>query len=371
MGCQASKPLQRIPRDSLALFKTRSMSRCPDDAHVSATEDKEASPRKLDRRLRPMSASLFPGAPDRVSESAIDGDIEHPLPDVELQRRDPGERYQFREKIGSGGFSKVFAAVDRQTGQLMAVKEMQVRNTPEEWRTIENEIRIMKSLRHPNVVRLYEVYERAPAPVGSPSRTISLVMEYAPEGSVADLLAGGRRFQEKEMASISYHVLSALAYLHARGIVHRDVKPENIFLAQSTRKRALLGDFGFAVQKERNKRLRTMCGSLVYMAPEIFSPEARGPEGYGKECDMWSFGVSLYTMITGQTPFHGQTERQTKALVRRGRLYWPHSFWRNWSPHVQDLLRNLIRQQPGERLTAKEAMQHPWFMNVLFPKFNL
>jgi len=280
------------------------------------------------------------------------------------------------EVLGVGSFSVVHAAKNVKTGQPLAVKMVKIPKDNEIFlRRLKREVKILKGLEHPNIVRLVNVFE-------APTK-VNLVMERCDGGELFNLLEGmefeedGTRmwvppgpngelnsieFAEELVVDIVYQILSAVRYMHDRQIVHRDLKLENVLLeeAYSAADRVhhvKVVDFGFAKVLEPKEQLFSACGSPHYAAPEVVRAKDSGV-GYRFECDMWAMGIITYTLMCCQYPFDGESDASIIAKVQAGEFSFP--------PHVkvsaeaQDFVRALIQVNPQQRLTAAEALEHPW-----------
>ena len=171
------------------------------------------------------------------------------------------------------------------------------------------EVRIMKLLNHPHIVRLYEVIDTP--------RELYLVMEYASGGEIFDYLVAHGRMKEKEARKYFRQIISAVDYCHAMHVIHRDLKAENLLLDQNMNIK--IADFGFSNQFVMGQRLNTWCGSPPYAAPELF----QGKEYTGPEVDIWSLGVVLYVLVCGALPFDGTTLTKLRARVLSGKFKTP------------------------------------------------
>uniref|UniRef100_A0AAR2J559 non-specific serine/threonine protein kinase n=1 Tax=Pygocentrus nattereri TaxID=42514 RepID=A0AAR2J559_PYGNA len=207
------------------------------------------------------------------------------------------------------------------------------------------EVRIMKILNHPNIVKLFEVIET--------EKTLYLVMEYASGGEVFDYLVAHGRMKEKEARAKFRQIVSAVQYCHQKKIVHRDLKAENLLLDADMNIK--IADFGFSNEFTEGSKLDTFCGSPPYAAPELF----QGKKYDGPEVDVWSLGVILYTLVSGSLPFDGQNLKELRERVLRGKYRIPFYM----STDCENLLKRLLVLNPIKRGSLEQVMKDRW-MNV-------
>ena len=189
-----------------------------------------------------------------------------------------------------------------------------------------------------------------------------IILELADGGELFDKILEKVRFSEKEAKLHFYQMVSAVEYLHKKNIAHRDLKPENILLSNDDSNPLIkISDMGLSKLVDHTTFLQTFCGTPQYLAPEVLISRVRGDGSYGFEVDMWSLGVILYILLCGCPPF--STERTDKSLVRQvcdGDYSFPKSKWANISDSAIDLVTKLMTVEKNIRLTAKQALAHPW-----------
>uniref|UniRef100_A0A4W5QFK0 non-specific serine/threonine protein kinase n=1 Tax=Hucho hucho TaxID=62062 RepID=A0A4W5QFK0_9TELE len=239
--------------------------------------------------------------------------------------------YRLLKTIGKGNFAKVKLARHILTGR-------EVRGE----RQLFREVRIMKLLNHPNIVKLFEVIET--------ERTLYLVMEYASGGEVFDYLVAHGRMKEKEARAKFRQIVSAVQYCHQKHIVHRDLKAENLLLDADMNIK--IADFGFSNEFTMGNKLDTFCGSPPYAAPELF----QGKKYDGPEVDVWSLGVILYTLVSGSLPFDGQNLKELRERVLRGKYRIPFYM----STDCENLLKRFLVLNPAKRGTFEQIMKDRW-----------
>uniref|UniRef100_A0AAQ4RAZ4 MAP/microtubule affinity-regulating kinase 3 n=1 Tax=Gasterosteus aculeatus aculeatus TaxID=481459 RepID=A0AAQ4RAZ4_GASAC len=254
--------------------------------------------------------------------------------------------YRLLKTIGKGNFAKVKLARHVLTGREVAVKIIdKTQLNPTSLQKLFREVRIMKVLNHPNIVKLFEVIET--------EKTLYLVMEYASGGEVFDYLVAHGRMKEKEARAKFRQIVSAVQYCHQRRIVHRDLKAENLLLDADMNIK--IADFGFSNEFTVGSKLDTFCGSPPYAAPELF----QGKKYDGPEVDVWSLGVILYTLVSGSLPFDGQNLKELRERVLRGKYRIPFYM----STDCENLLKKLLVLNPVKRGSLEQIMKDHW-MNV-------
>lgn len=266
--------------------------------------------------------------------------------------------YELGQSLGEGAFAKVVMGLDRTTLEKFAVKIIEKQSDDElgqqfVWR----ELNVMKSVNHPNIVRTYDIFDT--------KNRLYIVLEYMPGGTLGEILKRVGKFTEEQARPILADILQGVAYLHDKSIVHRDLKLKNILCENKDMPvRVKLADFGLAnfvgVRTVSKVALKSQVGSPHYVAPEVLREEP-----YGPVVDTWAVGVILHIMLTRRYPFAGETIQETLELVVRGRFSLVGSEWDRISDNAKSLLQGLLREDPQERLSARDALAHPWFTDVV------
>ncbi|XP_043282058.1 serine/threonine-protein kinase MARK2-like isoform X5 [Venturia canescens] len=260
-------------------------------------------------------------------------------------------KYKLLKTIGKGNFAKVKLAKHVPTGKEVAIKIIdKTQLNPGSLQKLFREVRIMKMLDHPNIVKLFQVIET--------EKTLYLVMEYASGGEVFDYLVLHGRMKEKEARAKFRQIVSAVQYCHQKKIIHRDLKAENLLL--DSEMNIKIADFGFSNEFTPGNKLDTFCGSPPYAAPELF----QGKKYDGPEVDVWSLGVILYTLVSGSLPFDGSTLRELRERVLRGKYRIPFYM----STDCENLLKKFLVLNPTKRASLevrgdKNIMKDKW-MNM-------
>ncbi|XP_052768978.1 MAP/microtubule affinity-regulating kinase 3-like isoform X3 [Mya arenaria] len=249
-------------------------------------------------------------------------------------------KYRLIKTIGKGNFAKVKLAKHVPTGREVAIKIIdKTQLNPSSLQKLFREVRIMKMLDHPNIVKLFEVIET--------EKTLYLVMEYASGGEVFDYLVAHGRMKEKEARAKFRQIISAVQYCHQKNIVHRDLKAENLLLDADMNIK--IADFGFSNEFVPGNKLDTFCGSPPYAAPELF----QGKKYDGPEVDVWSLGVILYTLVSGSLPFDGQNLKELRERVLRGKYRIPFYM----STDCENLLKRFLVLNPTKRASLENIMK--------------
>lgn len=255
------------------------------------------------------------------------------------------EFYRYGKMLGKGAFGKVSLAVHRLTGLNVAIKSIEKSYMKDERarKKIFQEVFTMRRVHHPNVTRLYEVFES--------SRHFNMVLEYSGGGDLLQFVKTRGKLTESESSQILNQLLSGLKACHDKNIIHRDVKLDNVLIDASYAS-VKLCDFGVSRVVTPGQRITEQCGTPAYIAPEIIAD--RGYEGF--PVDIWSLGVLLYATLTGTVPFRAKTMAELHKLILKGRFEIPDCV----SDSAAELLRGMLTLVPSQRLSLAEVVAHPW-----------
>eukprot|EP01136_Pigoraptor_vietnamica_P030704 Opistho-1_new@90312 len=260
--------------------------------------------------------------------------------------------YEPGDVLGHGLSSVVRKCMHKETREQLAVKIIDRNDERLDEEAIVNEIRVLQALRgHPNIIYLRDAFVT--------SANYYLVFDLASGGELFDKLTEAVHFPEAKAKGIMRQIFSALAYIHQFGVVHRDMKPENILLTDDGTIK--VADFGFARKLAEGEQLREFCDTPGYMSPEAVRcsmDETAG--GYGMAVDEWACGVIMYTLLVGFPPFWNANKMVLLRTIRRGNFDFVRPYWDNISAEAKDLVRRLLCVDPSKRLTATEALEHPW-----------
>ncbi|XP_046960261.1 uncharacterized protein LOC124530248 [Vanessa cardui] len=253
------------------------------------------------------------------------------------------QRFDIVRKLGQGTYGKVQLGINKKTGQEVAIKTIKKCKieTEADLIRIRREVQIMSSVRHPNIVHIYEVFEN--------SEKMILVMEYCSGGELYDYLSQKKVLEEDEARRLFRQIATAVYYCHIHKICHRDLKLENVLLDDTGS--AKIADFGLSNVFKETSLLSTFCGSPLYASPEI----VKGTPYIGPEVDCWSLGVLLYTLVYGAMPFDGSNFKRLVRQISNGDYYEP----KNPST-ASPLIRDMLTVDPLKRADIAYICDHPW-----------
>lgn len=248
----------------------------------------------------------------------------------------------FKKRIGKGAFSSIYKAYNKYSKELVAVKEISLDTLNKYEKSIKNETDIMKNLNHPYIVKLYETI------IDEDTENVYLVMEYMGRGDFSKYL-NKRPLKEKFALKYLKQISQAMKYLLDNNIIHRDLKPQNILITDTGNIK--LTDFGFARYFDKDIMIQTICGSPLYMAPEIIKNKK-----YDYKSDLWSIGIIFYEMLMGEPPYKAKNIYQLIRKIENDNIEIPQKF--RLSLQCQDLLYSLLEKDPVKRITWDEFFSH-------------
>jgi serine/threonine protein kinase len=263
--------------------------------------------------------------------------------------------------IGSGRQGIVRECIHKVTGQRYAVKSILKRAVDP--RYVSLEVSLLRQIKHPSIIQLVDVQED--------EEYVHIITELCTGGELYDRIidktvsnhnnrCGPRCFTEDATAKVIYEVLSAVSCMHDQGIVHRDIKTENI-LFQTLDDDSLIKIIDFGLSRKHyddDDPMSIFVGSAYYVAPEVVLKK------YDKSCDVWSVGIIMYIMLSGNPPFNGKTDDDIYASILRGVINWDLKDWAGISCEAIDFIGRLLEVDPKQRLAARQALQNPWMVNA-------
>ncbi|KAF9679549.1 hypothetical protein SADUNF_Sadunf06G0026400 [Salix dunnii] len=265
--------------------------------------------------------------------------------------------YELGEEVGRGHFGYTCSAKAKKgslKGQNVAVKVIpkSQMTTTIAIEDVRREVKIFRALTgHKNLVQFYDAYED--------EDNVYVVMELCEGGELLDrILSRGGKYSEEDAKTVMVQILSVVAYCHLQGVVHRDLKPENfLFTTKEDNSPLKAIDFGLSDYVKPDERLNDIVGSAYYVAPEVLH------RSYGTEADMWSIGVITYILLCGSRPFWARTESGIFRAVLKTDPSFDEAPWPSLSPEAIDFLKRLLNKDYRKRLTAAQALSHPWLAN--------
>ena len=281
---------------------------------------------------------------------------------INVGNRALADYYQCTKQLGKGGYGKVYQVRNKITGKLCACKKLSKINY-KNLEKFKREVNILIEMDHPNIIKLYDVYES--------QNSLYLLMEECHGGELFDRIIKrierNEMYTEKEACEIISQVMGAIEYCHNRGFAHRDLKPENLlYLKEGSEidNPLKIIDFGLSQDINIKKLLSSKVGTAYYVSPEILEGK------YNEKCDIWSAGVILYVLLSGEPPFNGPSDGAIYSKIKKMNFTFPPNKWKNVSNEAKDLLSKMLIPEK-ERLTASQVLAHPWFNLVKSNKIPL
>ncbi|XP_006655639.3 calcium-dependent protein kinase 15 [Oryza brachyantha] len=284
-----------------------------------------------------------PPPPPPPEEDGVGRVLGRPMEDVRAT-------YTFGRELGRGQFGVTYLATHKPTGRRYACKSIAARKLArkDDVDDVRREVHIMHHLTgHRNIVELRGAYEDR--------HSVNLIMELCEGGELFDRIIARGHYSERAAAALCREIVSVVHSCHSMGVMHRDLKPENFLFLNRTEDSPLKAtDFGLSVFFKPGEQFRDLVGSAYYVAPEVLKRR------YGAEADIWSAGVILYILLSGVPPFWAENEDGIFDAVLQGHIDFLSEPWPSISSAAKDLVKRMLRQDPKERLTAAEILNHPW-----------
>ena len=260
--------------------------------------------------------------------------------------------YKRTKILGQGSFGTVYLVKHKILNNFFAMKVIKKINKSDKDDVLMNEINILRKMDHPNIVKIHDFYIT--------STEYILVTEYCSEGELFYEIKNFAPFNEALAGWYMKQILSAVSYCHKLKIIHRDLKPENILICKKLKNGFNLIkiiDFGTAIIFNKDKSDKSLTGSVYYISPEVLSKN----RNYSEKCDVWSCGIIMYILLTGLPPFNGDSDEEIMRKILNGKFDMKKYPWPIISSQAKDLLKKLLEFEPNKRITADEALNHPWF----------
>uniref|UniRef100_A0A8C1TKD6 calcium/calmodulin-dependent protein kinase n=1 Tax=Cyprinus carpio TaxID=7962 RepID=A0A8C1TKD6_CYPCA len=260
------------------------------------------------------------------------------------------EEYQLFEELGKGAFSVVRRCVKVLSGQEYAAKIINTKKlSTRDHQKLDREARICRLLKHSNIVRLHDSI--------SEEGHHYLIFDLVTGGELFEDIVAREYYSEADASHCIQQILEAVLHCHQMGVVHRDLKPENLLLASKSKGAAVkLADFGLAIEVEGDQQAWFgFAGTPGYLSPEVLRKDP-----YGKAVDLWACGVILYILLVGYPPFWDEDQHRLYQQIKAGAYDFPSPEWDTVTPEAKDLINKMLTINPSKRITAAEALKHPW-----------
>ncbi|CAI2373779.1 unnamed protein product [Moneuplotes crassus] len=254
--------------------------------------------------------------------------------------------YKIGKVVGIGEYGTVREGWSLAEDSLkVAIKILDLKEIQKTFKSICCEVSSLKQANHKNIIKLHQVF--------MDDKKVYLVLEYVDGVDLSDFIVDGYKLREKEVKYILQQMTSTIEYLHSIHICHRDIKLDNIMVNTDTFDIKLI-DFGFSTNFSELDHLNCKCGTPYYVAPEVLKGS------YGKECDMWSIGIMTYYMLTGEPPFHSDSDSKLFDSIIKDEVMYPTKVWYNISSEARDFIEKLLIKDCKKRMTAEESLEHEW-----------
>ena len=261
-------------------------------------------------------------------------------------------KYDVLKELGKGSYGRVYQVRNKVTGEIRACKQLSKSNI-KNLEKFNREIDILIKTDHPNIIKLYEVFEN--------SRFLYLILEECTGKELFDRIItriqSKKMYSEKEAAKIFKQMMSAIAYCHSNKICHRDLKPENL-LYSSGDENSLIKVIDFGLSRIwKDEHMTTKVGTAYYVSPEVLAGK------YDERCDIWSAGVILYILLSGEPPFNGHNDNEIYRRICKMTFTFPENKWMLISKEAKELISMMLSPE-DQRPTATQVLEHPWFFSV-------
>jgi calcium-dependent protein kinase len=274
---------------------------------------------------------------------------------IREQEGSPSNYYETLTLLGKGSFGKVYKVKHKVSGQEYAMKVLKKDHayySEVNEQEILKEIKILKNLDHQNIIKIHEYFNTP--------KEIFIISELCKHGELYQKLVKENQIKEETVLKIMKQVFSAVSYCHSYNIMHRDLKPQNVLIWNDNND-ILVKVIDFGTSEMFQKPLAPGCiGTVFYIAPEIANLQS-----YDQKCDLWSCGVMMYFLLSGEFPFPGNTEEEVFTKILKGKFTFSNPVWDTISDEAKNLITALLTKNPTRRLSAQQALEHPWIKNKL------
>lgn len=267
------------------------------------------------------------------------------------------KKYEMGRKLGQGSFGIVYEIMNKASEEKFAIKVISKEKVGGGKASFENEVFIMKSVIHPNLIKLEEVFES--------KKKLYLITELCEAGELGKIIKKEGPIPEQTSKLIMRQIVDAISYLHRNDIVHRDLKLENILLKEFDPDQGIyyikVTDFGLSSQRATagtESMFEDYCGTPLYMAPEIIENLP-----YSQLCDVWALGIIMFILLTSHSPFSSESESKLREQIKRADINIYSKHYVNLSPEAKHCLQRMIKVNPAHRITSSELFEHPWFLD--------
>lgn len=267
--------------------------------------------------------------------------------------------YYVGRKLGSGACGVVHLVYECRSCKQFAMKHVKKnrlaentkRNRLRDPERVMNEARIMKSLEHPCVIKMYDIVDKPDS--------LIMILELMKGGDLLSRIISKRRLSERISKLFFYQMCHAVKYLHDRGITHRDLKPDNVLLETNDEETLIkVSDFGLSKFVQDDTVMKTICGTPLYVAPEVLLTGGKG--SYTKKVDVWSLGVVLFTCLSGTLPFSDDYGSPAAEQIKKGEFRFRHSSWEKVSKTAKSLIQEMLTVDAQERPSINYVLKHRW-----------
>ena len=345
--------------DNNTIKKQHHLSHSHSHSHTSTSPSDEPNLHEPDATPETAEAMYTKRNKQSNADSIINSKPLIPLTsDIIISRNTvlPDHLYTKHHKLGAGGYGEVWLVKHKYLHRDYAMKIITKKsNKQSEEKEIMNEIKILKSLDHPKILKVLDFY--------STSNKYSIITEYCPFGDLFAELQRVKHFDEGSASFIMHQIFKAISYCHSMNVIHRDLKLENIMIYKQEVNKCLqvkIIDFGTAKIYEKGQNETRYVGTSYYIAPEVIQRK------YNQKCDVWSCGVIMYILLTGRAPFEGDDDNEIIRAVKKGVYDTTTQPFPRLSSEAKDLIAKLLTVDNKKRISAADALKHRWFQSAKF-----